>query len=57
MGDANFRPSDGPLSPTPKSLANSSPAGDFVVMLYASANRDQSVFGPTADRLDVTREP
>ncbi|HVT78979.1 MAG TPA: cytochrome P450 [Acidimicrobiales bacterium] len=31
------------------------PAGDFVVMLYASANRDESVFGPTADRLDVTR--
>ncbi len=30
-------------------------AGDFVVMLYASANRDQSVFGPTADQLDVTR--
>jgi cytochrome P450 len=30
-------------------------AGDFVVMLYASANRDQEVFGPTADRFVVTR--
>jgi cytochrome P450 len=29
--------------------------GDFVVMLYASANRDEAVFGPTADRFDVTR--
>jgi cytochrome P450 len=31
--------------------------GDFVVMLYGSANRDEDVFGPTADRLDVGREP
>ena len=30
-------------------------AGEFVVMLYASANRDEDVFGPTADRLVVTR--
>jgi len=30
-------------------------AGDFVVMLYASGNRDESVFGPTADRFDVGR--
>ncbi len=30
-------------------------AGEFVVMLYASANRDEAVFGPTADRLDVSR--
>jgi len=30
-------------------------AGDYLVMLYASANRDESVFGPTADRFDVTR--
>lgn len=29
--------------------------GDFLVMLYASGNRDESVFGPTADRFDVTR--
>jgi cytochrome P450 len=33
------------------------PAGDFVVMLYASGNRDEDVFGPTADTLDVTRPP
>jgi cytochrome P450 len=33
------------------------PAGDFAVMLYASANRDESVFGPTAGVLDVTRPP
>jgi cytochrome P450 len=31
--------------------------GDFVVMLYAAANRDSDVFGPTADRVDVTRDP
>jgi cytochrome P450 len=31
--------------------------GDFVVMLYASANRDDAVFGPTANAVDVTRDP
>lgn len=31
--------------------------GDFVLMLYASANRDDEVFGDTADRFDVTRDP
>jgi len=31
------------------------PAGAYLVMLYASANRDETVFGPTADRFDVTR--
>jgi len=31
------------------------PRDAFVVMLYASANRDEAVFGPTADRFDVTR--
>lgn len=30
-------------------------AGEFVVLLYASANRDEAVFGPSADRFDVTR--
>ena len=30
-------------------------AGDFLVMLYASGNRDEAVFGPTAARLDVRR--
>ncbi len=29
--------------------------GDFVVMLYASANRDEDAFGPTAGMFDVTR--
>jgi cytochrome P450 len=29
--------------------------GDFVVMLYASANRDEDAFGPTAGAFDVTR--
>jgi cytochrome P450 len=29
--------------------------GDWVVLSYASANRDEAVFGPTADRLDVRR--
>jgi cytochrome P450 len=32
-------------------------AGDPVLMLYAAANRDESVFGPTAGSLDVTRDP
>jgi cytochrome P450 len=30
-------------------------ADDYVVMLYASGNRDEDAFGPTADRFDVTR--
>jgi len=30
-------------------------AGDWLVMLYASANRDEAVFGPTADRFDIGR--
>ncbi len=30
-------------------------AGDFLVMLYASGNRDEAAFGPTADRFDVAR--
>jgi len=32
-------------------------AGDYVVLLYASGNRDVSAFGPTADRFDITRPP
>jgi cytochrome P450 len=32
-------------------------AGEPVLMLYASANRDESVFGPTADRFDAARNP
>ena len=31
------------------------PAGTFVVMLYASANRDEAVFGPDAGRFDIRR--
>jgi cytochrome P450 len=31
--------------------------GDQVVMLYGSANRDERVFGETAEDLDVTRDP
>ncbi len=30
-------------------------AGDFLIMLYASGNRDEEVFGPTAGVLDVRR--
>jgi cytochrome P450 len=30
-------------------------AGDWVVLLYASANRDEAVFGPDAESFDVTR--
>ena len=31
------------------------PADAYLVMLYASGNRDESTFGPTADRFDITR--
>ncbi|MFC9972464.1 cytochrome P450 [Spirillospora sp. NPDC127200] len=31
------------------------PAGEKVMMLYGAANRDEREFGPTADRLDITR--
>jgi cytochrome P450 len=31
--------------------------GDPVLMLYASANRDERQFGPTADRFDIGRHP
>jgi cytochrome P450 len=31
------------------------PAGEFVVLLYASANRDEEVFGPTADQFVANR--
>ncbi|MFZ4584053.1 MAG: cytochrome P450 [Acidimicrobiia bacterium] len=30
-------------------------AGDYLVMLYASGNRDEAAFGPTADRFDAFR--
>ncbi len=30
--------------------------GDYLVMLYASGNRDEAAFGPTADRFDLARE-
>jgi cytochrome P450 len=32
-------------------------AGEPVLMLYASANRDEAVFGPTAERFDAARDP
>ena len=32
-------------------------AGEPVVLLYASANRDEEEYGPTADRFDVGRSP
>lgn len=32
-------------------------AGDHVVLLYASANRDEAVFGPTAASFDIGRSP
>jgi len=32
-------------------------AGDPVLMLYASANRDEAVFGPTAGGFDASRDP
>lgn len=32
-------------------------AGDKVVMLYGSANRDEEVFGPASEEFDITRNP
>ena len=32
-------------------------AGQYVTMLYGSANRDEDVFGPNAEQLDITRNP
>ena len=32
-------------------------AGDYLIMLYASGNRDERAFGATADRFDLTRAP
>lgn len=32
-------------------------AGDKLLLLYGSANRDESVFGPTAHELDIRRDP
>jgi cytochrome P450 len=31
--------------------------GDYLVLLYASGNRDETAFGPTAGAFDVTRPP
>ena len=31
--------------------------GDKVLLMYQAANRDESVFGPTADQFDITRSP
>lgn len=31
--------------------------GDYLLMLYASGNRDEEVFGPTANEVDITRRP
>ena len=33
------------------------PAGHKVLLCYGAANRDQDVYGPNADELDVTRDP
>ena len=32
-------------------------AGDKLLLLYGSANRDEAVFGPTAPNFDITRDP
>ena len=29
---------------------------DYLVMLYASGNRDEAAFGPTADTFDIRRD-
>jgi cytochrome P450 len=31
--------------------------GDYLVLLYASGNRDEAAFGPTAGSLDLARDP
>ena len=30
---------------------------DKVLLMYQAANRDETVFGPTADQFDITRSP
>jgi cytochrome P450 family 130 len=40
-----------------KTTKTTIPAGRRVLLLYGSANRDQRVYGPDADELDVTRCP
>lgn len=32
-------------------------AGDKLLLLYGSANRDEAVFGPTAERFEIRRDP
>jgi methyl-branched lipid omega-hydroxylase len=32
-------------------------AGDKFLLMYQAANRDETVFGPTADQFDITRSP
>jgi cholest-4-en-3-one 26-monooxygenase len=32
-------------------------SGDELLLMYSSANRDEDVFGPTADRFDIGRDP
>lgn len=32
-------------------------AGEIIVMLYGAANRDEEIFGPTAEQFDITRNP
>jgi len=31
--------------------------GQYVTMMYGSANRDEDVFGPRSEHLDITRNP
>ena len=54
-GSRPSRPSGAPPWSTSNSAARTVPAGDFLVMLYASGNRDEAAFGPTAAQLDVRR--
>jgi cytochrome P450 len=32
-------------------------AGDKFLLMYQAANRDETVFGPSADQFDITRSP
>ncbi len=54
-GSRPSRPSGEQPWSTSNSAVRRSPPADFLVMLYASGNRDEAVFGPTAAQLDVRR--
>ena len=48
---------EGLAQPVVDAMGQAIAAGDPVLMLYGSANRDERVFGPDAERFDIARDP